>query len=213
MFREAAFGGQYVQEAMNSTVHHGTCGRALSSLGTIVVPNGQQRWFLTPSEESAASDTRSSLLWALRARHCYLTFSVTVATAILNVAILKKCWQSTWLTKLLCRKSALRTRHCYSESAWEWRIFHSQVKRSRYFTPVVPEMHVGHSNRRHPKSENDSVAITVSVTDADPDRRWRVSVTVAADAAAGCCCYCGCAFAVAVAVTDTFRMGGGSRKL
>ena len=104
-------------------------------------------------------------------------------------------------------------------------------------------MHVGHSNRRHPKSENDSVAITVSVTDADPDRRcislirrllkkrrnhvrifeniqkvaclyyWRVSVTVAADAAAGCCCYCGCAFAVAVAVTDTFRMGGGSRKL
>ena len=62
MFREAAFGGQYVQEAMKSTVHHGTCGRALSSLGTIVVPNGQQRWFLTPSEESAASDTRSSLL-------------------------------------------------------------------------------------------------------------------------------------------------------
>ena len=128
MFREAAFGGQYVQEAMNSTVHHGTCGRALSSLVTIVVPNGQQRWFLTPSEESAASDTRSSLLWALRARHCYLTFSVTVATAILNVAILKKCWQSTWLTKLLCRKSALRTRHCYSESAWEWRIFRSRVK-------------------------------------------------------------------------------------
>ena len=67
----------------------GTCGRALSSPGPIVVPNGQQRLFLTPIEESAGSDTSGSLLSALRARHCYLKFSVTVATVILNGAMWK----------------------------------------------------------------------------------------------------------------------------
>ena len=62
------------------------------------------------TRESAATDTRGSRLSALRARYCYLTFSVTVATAILNVAMWKNCWHSTWITELLCRKSALRTK-------------------------------------------------------------------------------------------------------
>ena len=70
----------------------------------------QQQWTQGCTRESAATDTRGSLLSALRARYCYLTFSVTVATAILNVAMWKNCWQSTWLTELLCRKSALRTK-------------------------------------------------------------------------------------------------------
>ena len=70
----------------------------------------QQQWSQGCTRESAATDTRGSLLSALRARYCYLTFSVTVATAILNVAMWKNCWQSTWLTELLCRKSALRTK-------------------------------------------------------------------------------------------------------
>ena len=145
MLREAAFGGQYVQEAMNSTVHHGTCGTALSSLRTIVVPNGQQRWFLTPSEESAASDTRSSLLWALRARHCYLTFSVTVATAILNVAMWKNCWQSTWLTDLLCRKSALRTKLVLQNQRESGRCGVGVLSwKEQIIIHVVPEIHVWH---------------------------------------------------------------------
>ena len=121
----------------------GTFGRALSSPGPIVVPNGQQRLFLTPIEESAVSDTSGSLLSALRARHCYLKFSVTVATVTLNGAMRK-----INLANNLANKAAIQ-KIC---TAHETLQFQNQRESSgcgvvvlSRITNAVPEIHVGHS--------------------------------------------------------------------
>ena len=105
----------------------------------------QQKWSQGCTRESAATDTRGSLLSALRARYCYLTFSVTVATAILNVAMWKNCWQSSWLTDLLCRKSALRTKLVLQNQRESGRCGVGVLSwKEQIIIHVVPEIHVWH---------------------------------------------------------------------
>ena len=128
-------------EAMNSRVQNSENIR--QSTRFTWANNGQQRLFLTPIEESAVSDTSGSLLSALRARHCYLKFSVTVATVTLNGAMRK-----INLANNLANKAAIQ-KIC---TAHETLQFQNQRESSgcgvivlSRITNAVPEIHVGHS--------------------------------------------------------------------